>query len=148
MFPIQYCGTWLLIASNNPMYIGSELSVDYNTIRFSPIQKIGPIKIKKNICGSAIIQKNKVKIVWLPNVNYDIDCRILPKLSIPYYMPCKRVYLKHNLDKTHTWMTIMDEKNKYKYVFRRTTPETTKDSIFNIFLTQLLFDFIIRHIYN
>jgi hypothetical protein len=146
MFPIQYCGTWLLIASTNPMYIGSELSVDYNSIRFSPLQKIGLIKLKKNIYGSAIVQKNKVKIVWLPQVQYDIDFRILPKLSVPYYMPCKRVYLKHDLDKTHTWMTITDKQNKY--VFRRINPELRTDSILNIFLTQLLFDFIIRHIYK
>jgi hypothetical protein len=146
MFPIQYCGAWLLIASTNPMYIGSELSVDYNSIRFSPLQKIGLIKVKKNIYGSAIVQKNKVKIVWLPQVQYDIDFRILPKLSVPYYMPCKRVYLKHDLDKTHTWMTITDKQNKY--VFRRINPEPRTDSILNIFLTQLLFDFIIRHIYK
>lgn len=147
MFPIQYCGAWLLIASTTPMYIGSELRIDYNSITFSPIQKIGPIQVKKNIYGSVVLQKNRAKVLWLPKGQYDIDVRILPKLSIPYYMPCKRLYLKHNLDKTHTWMTISDKQNKY--VFRRMNPDSSiPESMFKIFLTQLFFDFIIRHIYQ
>jgi len=145
MFPIQYCGAWMLIASTNPMYIGSELRVDYNTITFSPIQKIGLIKVKKNIHGSVFIEQNKAKILWLPHVTYDIDFRVLPKLSFPYYMPCKRLKIKHDIDKTHTWITITEKENKY--VFRRMNPETVTESILKIFLTQLLFDFIIRHIY-
>lgn len=145
MFPIQYCGAWMLIASTNPMYIGSELRIDYNTITFSPIQKIGLIKLKKNIHGSVFIEQNKAKILWLPHVTYDIDFRVLPKLSIPYYMPCKRLKIKHDIDKTHTWITITEKENKY--VFRRMNPESVTESIFKIFLTQLLFDFIIRHIY-
>lgn len=145
MFPIQYCGAWMLIASTNPMYIGSELRIDYNTITFSPMQKIGLIKLKKNIHGSVFIEQNHAKILWLPHVTYDIDFRVLPKLSIPYYMPCKRLKIKHDIDKSHTWITITEKGNKY--VFRRMNPESVTDSILKIFLTQLLFDFIIRHIY-
>jgi len=146
MFPIQYCGTWLLIASSTPMYIGSELRVDYNAVTFSPIQKIGLINIKKNIHGSVIIKEKCAKIVWLPTVDYDIDFRIIPTLTIPRYMPCKRIRIHHDIDPTHTWMTITNKEEKY--VFRRMNPETKKDSLLKIFLTQLLFDFIIREIYH
>jgi hypothetical protein len=146
MFPIQYCGAWMLIASTNPMYIGSELKIDYNTITFSPIQKVGLIKLTKNIHGSVFIDENKAKVVWLPHVTYDIDFRVFPKLTIPYYMPCKRLKLKHDIDESHTWITITEHDNKY--VFRRMIPTTQNDSIIKIFLTQLLFDFIIRHIYK
>ena len=49
MFPVRFCGFWSLIASTNTKYIGSELWIDYNTIRFTPIKTYGFIKVKK-IC--------------------------------------------------------------------------------------------------
>jgi hypothetical protein len=136
----------MLIASTNPMYIGSELKIDYNTITFSPLQKFGLIRVKKNIHGSVFIQENKAKILWLPRVNYDIDLLVLPTITLPSYMPCKRIRVKHDIDKTHTWITVTEKENKY--VFRRMNPSSSNDSIFKIFLTQLLFDFIIRTIYH
>ena len=59
-------------------------------------------------------------------------------------------YLKMNvyydIDSTSNWITIQHQKNKY--VFQRELVSSPKnDSIHKIFLTQLIFDYIIRHIH-
>jgi len=147
MFPVKCCGLWTLIASTNPQYIGSELSVNYNTITFTPIQKIGSIKIKKNIYGSVFVQDETAKIIWSSKINYDIETGILPIITIPYISNCSRIYLNYELDDTANWITV--KKQNEQYVFRRELSILQpNDTIIKLFITQLFFDFIIRHIYN
>lgn len=147
MFPVKCCGIWTLIASTNPQYIGSELSVNYNTITFTPIQKIGSIKIKKNIYGSVFVQDETAKIIWSSKINYDIETGILPIITIPYISNCSRIYLNYELDDTANWITV--KKQNEQYVFRRELSILQpNDTIIKLFITQLFFDFIIRHIYN
>ena len=147
MFPVKCCGIWTLIASTNPQYIGSELSVNYNTITFTPIQKIGSIKIKKNIYGSVFVQDETAKIIWSSKINYDIETGILPIITIPYISNCSRIYLNYELDDTANWITV--KKQNEQYVFRRELSILQpNDTIIKLFITQLFFDVIIRHIYN
>jgi hypothetical protein len=148
MFPVKCCGIWTLIASTNPEYIGSELKVNYNTIMFSPIKRVGIINIKKNIYGSVFIKENnEAKIVWLNKIYYDIDTGILPRISIPSTTICQRLTINFEIDETDNWITV--KKNNDQYVFRREMNIVEKnDTIFKLFITQLFFDFIIRHIYN
>jgi hypothetical protein len=147
MFPVKCCGIWTLIASTNPQYIGSELSVNYNTITFTPIRKFGSIKFKKNIYGSVFVQDSTAKIIWSSKINYDIETGILPIITIPSINNCTRIYLNYELDDTANWITV--KKQNEQYVFRRELSiSQPNDTIIKLFITQLFFDFIIRHIYN
>ena len=47
LFPVKFCGSYSMVACTNPTYIGAELFVDYNTIRFTPVKKYGFIHLKK-----------------------------------------------------------------------------------------------------
>jgi hypothetical protein len=146
MFPVKFCGLWTLIASTNPQYIGSELKIDYNSITFSPIQKVGFVNIKKNIYGSVFLKDNDAKIIWLPTITYDIDTQVLPRISIPYKMNCPRIQIQYEIDETNNWVTV--HKQNEQYVFRRDLKiQPATDTILKIFLTQLFFDFVIRHLY-
>ena len=147
MFPVKFCGLWSLIACSEPSYIGSELMIDYNIIRFSPIKRYGFVKVKKNMYGSVFVQnQNKTKIAWLKTVNYDIETQILPRISIPVKHTCLKMNVYYDIDSTSNWITIQHQKNKY--VFQRELVSSPKnDSIHKIFLTQLIFDYIIRHIH-
>lgn len=144
MFPVRFCGFWSLIACSDPSYIGSELTIDYNTIRFTPIKKYGFIKVKKNMYGSVFLRDhNKTKIAWLNKVNYDIETHILPQINIPAKHKCPKMEVSYNIDSTNNWITLYNKNDQY--VFRRELiPPSKNDSFFKIFLTQLLFDFIIR----
>ena len=147
MFPVKCCGLWTLIASTNPKYIGSELSINYNTITFTPKQKVGPINIKKNIYGSVFVQENEAKIIWSSKINYDIETGFLPRITIPYINNCTRLYLTYEIDDTSNWITV--QKQQEQYVFRRELSiSQPNDTIIKLFITQLVFDYIIRHIYN
>ena len=148
MFPVRFCGIWSLIACSEPTYIGSELTIDYNTIRFTPIKRYGIIKVKKNMYGSLFVQtQNKTKIAWLKTVNYDIETPILPLISIPVTHTCSKMIVSYDIDSTSNWITIQHQKNKY--VFQRELVSPPKnDSILKIFLTQILFDYIIRSIHH
>lgn len=147
MFPVRFCGIWSLIACSDPCYIGSELMIDYNTIRFSPIKRYGFIKVKKNMYGSVFVQsQNKSKIAWLKKVNYDIETYVLPRISVPVKHKCSKMIVSYDIDSTSNWITIQHQQNKY--VFQRELVSPPKnDSILKIFLTQLIFDYIIRHIH-
>lgn len=146
MFPVKFCGVWTLIASTNPQYIGSELTIDYNSITFSPIQKIGFVRVKKNIYGSIFLKEDEAKIIWLPTITYDIETQILPRISIPSRKPCPRINVRYEIDETNNWFTV--HKQNEQYVFRRDIRiQERNDTILKIFLTQVFFDFIIRHLY-
>jgi len=145
-FPVKFCGSYSMVACTNPSYIGAELFVDYNTIRFTPVKKYGFIHIKKNLYGSIFLKgHNKTKIVWLPSVKYDIETQIIPRITIPVKHKCSKLVVTYNIDSSYNWVTILDKTEQY--IFRRNIVITPKsDSIVKIFLTQLLFDLIIRNI--
>jgi len=145
-FPVKFCGSYSMIASTHLSYIGAELFIDYNTIRFTPVKKYGFINVKKNMYGSIFLKEcNKTKIIWLPSVKYDIETHIIPRITFPVPHKCSKLTVSYSVDPSYNWITIYDKKEQY--VFRRNIVVTPKtDSILKIFLTQLLFDLIIRNI--
>ena len=147
-FPVKFCGSYSMVACTNPFYIGAELFVDYNTIRFTPVKKYGFFHVKKNLYGSIFLKDyNKTKIVWLPSIKYDIETHIIPRITIPVKHKCSKLTVTYTIDPSYNWITILDKNEQY--VFRRNIVVTPKsDSILKIFLTQLFFDFIIRNIYH
>ena len=148
MFPVKCCGLWTLIASTNPQYIGSELNINYNTIIFTNIKRVGLIHIKKNMYGSVFIKdSNDAKIVWTNRINYDIETGILPRISIPSTGQCPRLNVTYETDESANWIKV--KKQNEQYVFRRDISiSQPNETLINLFITQLFFDFIIRHIYG
>jgi hypothetical protein len=145
MFPVQCCGLWTLVASTNPQFIGSELYINYHTITFTPIKKFGFISLKKNKYASMYMKEQTVKVVWSDKINYEIQSEIFPRIILPSYEKTTRMTVSYELDESQSCLTIYDTPNQY--TFRRdidTRP--TSDNLFKIFLTQLFFDVIIRHI--
>lgn len=148
MFPVRFCGFWSLIASTNTQYIGSELLIDYNTIRFTPIKRYGFIKIKKNMYGSIFLkEENKSKIAWLNTVSYEIENQVFPSITVPVKHKCSKMIVSYDIDDSCNWITIKN--NNDQYVFRRNIMMPPKsDSLLKIFLTQVFFDIIIRNIHH
>lgn len=134
------------------MRINSKMNIDYNRVKFSPLSKVGPIDVTKNIYGvvgissnsvDKCVDKEKARVVWLQNVDYEIDTRILPIIQIPYQeRMCVRTYVDYKLE--DSCLTIND--GIYDYVFSRDFSSKNNDSLIKIFITQLLFDYIIRHL--
>ena len=147
MFPVRFCGFWSLIASTDTKYIGSELFIDYNTIRFTPIKTYGFIKVKKNMYGSIFLKdQNTSKIAWLPNVQYEVESQVFPLICIPVKDKCPKLTVSFSIDETCNWITINSFNDQY--VFRRNIVMPPKtDSLLKIFLTQLFFDIIIRNMH-
>jgi hypothetical protein len=145
MFPIQCCGLWTLVASTNPQCIGSELYINYNAITFTPIQKVGFISLKKNKYASMYVKDQTVKVSWTDKINYEIQSDIFPRILLPSYEKTSRMIVSYEMDDSQSWLTVYN--SPHKYTFRRDVVERpASDHLFKIFLTQLFFDFIIRHI--
>ena len=144
MIPIRLCGVYILSACSKPSYIGSELTLDYNTVKFSLLRRIGPIKYCQNIYGSAQVKNDTVNVIWLPSGDYDIDTYLLPTISYPYVKnDCKR--MRCTYCEQENWITVKDPVDQY--IFRKKLfPDKKNDKLVQIFITQLFFDFIIRHL--
>jgi len=145
MFPVKLCGIYVLSACSNPSLIGSELTIDYNNIKFSQLNKVGPVRVYKNIYGSIDVQADKVKVIWLSSGDYDIETYFLPTISYPYVKDkCRRMSCTYSEEEN--WITVKDPLDQY--IFRRKLfPERKNDKLFQIFFTQLVFDFLIRHLH-
>ena len=144
MIPVRLCGIYVLAACSKPAYIGSELTLDYNAVKFSQIKRLGPIQFCQNIYGSAQVKNDTVTVLWLPSGDYDIDTYLLPTISYPYTKNgCKR--MRCTYCEQENWVTVRDATDQY--VFRKKLfPDKKQDKFVQIFFTQLVFDFIIRHL--
>jgi len=145
MFPLKYCGVWCLVYSTNP-YIphSTMMNVQYNRVMITPMQDYKVFQLKRTYQGVVSIRDESAKVMWSKKVNYEIDSPFLP--TLPLYgkeLNCKPIVLNYTMDETNTYCTFMGD---YEYVFHRYMPSEKKDTILKIFITQLLFDFIIRHI--
>jgi hypothetical protein len=146
MFPYKLCGIYLLCGSSNPQYIGSEVHIDYNTIRFTTKERKRGIHLTKHIYGSISINEEKVKVIWVNSGKYEIDLGILPLITYPYTsVGCKRMNCEFTMDETSNWITVTHKQDHY-VLRRKLYPETKEDTLLKIFFTQLLLDLIIRHI--
>jgi hypothetical protein len=144
MIPVRLYGVYILSACSKPSYIGSELMIDYNNVKFSLIKRIGPIKYCQNVYGSFQSKNDTVNVLWLPSGDYDIDTYLLPTISYPYIKNgCKR--MRCTYCEQENWLTVRDPVDQY--VFRKKLfPDKKQDKLIQIFFTQLVFDFVIRHL--
>jgi hypothetical protein len=147
MFPLKYCGAWCLVYSTNiDIPTSTLLNIQYNRVEVTPVKDFTAFQIKRTHQGVVQIRnETTAKIVWSKKVNYHVDTPVLP--LIPFMgkeMNCMPVMLTYSMDETNTYCTF--ETEHHEYVFHRSVPIEKKDTILKIFLTQLFFDFIIRHI--
>ena len=125
-------------------YIGSELMINYKHICFSRHTNMGGIVVKQNMYGTAYVNET-VEIVWRKRGEYEIVTGILPIITCPYNNPCKRTDLQYHITDDLHLITLTNKESQY--VFRRKMNfEKKEDGLIKLFLTQLLFDLIIRHI--
>jgi len=146
LFPYKLCGVYLLSGSSNPLYIGSELHIDYNHVRLTTKEKFSGMTLSKHIYGSISIQEDKVKVIWVNSGKYVIDLGLLPLITYPYTnVGCKRMNFAYSMDETCNWITIT-HKNDHYVLRRKIDPEKKEETLVKLFFTQLLLDLIIRHI--
>jgi len=121
------------------------MNVQYNRVTITPMQEANLFQLKRTYQGVILVQdESHAKVMWSKKVNYEIDSPFLP--TLPLYgkeMNCKPIVLQYSMDETNTYCTFVAD---HEYVFHRYMPTEKKDTILKIFITQLLFDFIIRHI--
>ena len=98
--------------------------------------------------GSIFLKdENKSKIAWLNTVSYEIESQVFPRISIPAKHKCSKLIVSYDIDETYNWITIQSLDDQY--VFRRNIVMPPKsDSLIKIFITQLVFDLIIRSIHT
>jgi hypothetical protein len=146
LFPYKLCGVYLLSGCNNPLYIGSEIHIDYNHICLTTKEKFGGISLSKHIYGSISVKEDNVKVIWVNSGKYEIDLGILPLITYPYTNGgCKRMNCTYSMDDTCNWITITHKSDRY-VLRRKVYPEKKEDTLLKLFFTQLLLDLIIRHI--
>lgn len=146
MFPVQCCGLWTLIAATHPECIGSKLYINYNTITYTSQQQFSFVTLKKNKYASMYVKDNTVKVLWSDKINYEIQSDLFPRIILPSLEKTSRRTISYEMDETHSWLTVQD--SNHQYTFRRDIESLpVGDNVFKIFLTQLFFDFIIRHIH-
>jgi hypothetical protein len=134
------------VYSTNPdIPYATMMNIQYNRVTITPMQEYKAFQLKRTYQGVLFIQdESRAKVMWSKKVNYEIDSPFLP--TLPLYgkeMNCKPIVLQYMMDETNTYCTFVAD---HEYVFHRYVPTEKKDTIFKIFITQLLFDFIIRHI--
>ena len=144
MFPLKLCGAWCLIYTNNNLFMAnSKLQIDYNRVKFSPKERIWGLDITKNMYGVIRINESKdcAKIIWLKNMDYEVDTHILPIINIPHKGMFCQTHITYTFDDT---LSIHD--GIYEYVFTRDFSDKKNDTFIRAFMTQLILDHIIRHI--
>ena len=144
MFPLKLCGAWTLIYSNNHgIMLNTKMNIDYNRVKFSPLSKVGFMDVTKNMYGLISVQEERAKVIWLKNIDYEVNTYLLPVIQFPYQEKmCIKTMIDYKIE--DSYITIYD--GIYEYVFTRDLSPKNYDSIIKIFITQLLFDLIIRHI--
>jgi len=144
MFPLKLCGAWTLIYTNNyGIHINTKMNIDYNRVKFSPISKVGVIDVTKNMYGVVSVNQQNAKVVWTQSIDYEINTPILPTIQIPYQ---EKMCIRSTIDFKIEDSCLSINDGIYDYVFTRDFSSKNNDSFIKIFMTQLLFDYIIRHL--
>jgi hypothetical protein len=148
MFPLKYCGLWFMVYSNNPIFPKqTTMTIEYNRVELSPYKEYGIFQVKRTIQGVIGVKEDHAKILWSKQAMYEIESPLLPTIQLPKKdVICYQTNVKHTMDETNSYLTIEDE--NHTYIFCRTIPTAQKDTLLKIFMTQLLFDYIIRHLFN
>ena len=146
-FPSALCGVWSLVSSSNPQFLGSTMTVDFSVFKFSHyVKKYGQVSLNKNVYGSVYVRNSTfAKVLWSNKIDYTVESKFLPRIPVPWKTKCPRFSISFSLDDTTDQLTVV--KANEKYVFqRRVVSLENEDNIYKIFITQLLFDLLLRHL--
>ena len=147
-FPKEYLpclGSWSLVATTDPRIpLKTELFVDYNMIEVSIPHAVGPASITQTFHGNLVVSDSATNVVWLKVTDVDVDVGLLPRVRVPYITKYQRMRLHPATDETGAFFAVTTKDHEYNFrksIVRRKTPDT----IAKIFVTQLLFDYVIHH---
>lgn len=118
------------------------MEIQYNRVSISPFTNYGIFQLRKKFQGVIQVDE-KAKVYWTKTIQYELDSPFLPTIEMPGKSYCKKIVVDYSIDESNLYCTFKD--GTHEYVFQRTIPEK-KDGLMKIFVTQLLFDLIIRHI--
>ena len=147
IFPASLCGMWTLVACSNPQYLGANMVVDYSNFKFSHyVKKYGTFSVRKNVYGSVFLSDTTTaKVIWSKNIHYTLESAFLPRIPVPWDTKCPRFRISYSLDETGNQLTIV--KSNEKYVFQKHYVSLdNNDHFYKIFMTQLVFDLILRNL--
>ena len=139
MIPARLCGAWILLSSPNYECIGARLYLDYNKVTYTQYQRVSFATLSKT--KYAVIH-GTTRVVWSNKVFYELQSDVLPRFIVPAFEKTPRMTVTYDAD--DLFLTVY---TPVKHIFRRDTLRPPQDNLFKIFLTQLVFDFIIRHLY-
>jgi len=136
-----------MVYSNNPIFPkNTMMKLDYNRVELSPYKEYGMFQLKRTIQGIVGVKEDHAKILWSKQALYEVESPLLPTIQIPKRdVICYQTTVNHSMDETNSYLTVEDE--NHTYIFCRTIPTTQKDTLLKVFMTQLLFDYIIRHLF-
>lgn len=145
-FPTALCGYWSLISCTNPLYLGSTLVVDYTNFKFTHyVKKYGPVSLRKSVYGSVRLQNETAKVVISKKMEYSLESKLFPRIPIPIDNRCPRFTVQYTVDDAGTEMTLVGANEKY--LFRKQYVALDDGNHFyKIFMTQLVFDLLLRHL--
>ena len=149
MFPSKLCGVWLAVTSIDPRYLGSELVVDYNAIRFSRVKRYAFLTTKETMYGSVYLgESGMARMAWSPRVTTTFDAGVLPRITVPTVRKqCKRSAVEFHVDDFGTYLAVSAGLDKL--TFRKSlVSEAPQDTIVKLFLTQVVFDVLIRKMHE
>jgi hypothetical protein len=147
MVPAKLCGLWSLISCSNPTFLGSNIVVDYGNVKFTQrLKKYGPFTLQKIMFATVRLTNNTHgKVVWTKRMEYSVESNFFPRVPLPCKLKCPRSNIEYSLDKNDNLLLIKHLKETY--VFRRHYVSLeNNDHFYKIFMTQLLFDLILRHL--
>ena len=148
MLTAKLCGVWYLVGCSNPTMLGSTMVVDYNNVKFTHnIKKNSLFSLRKNTFGTVRFSNSThAKVVWSNRMEYSVESSFLPRIPIPWKLTCPRFTIDFVLDDTGNELVVKKSKEMYKFRKQYVLLENN-DHFYKIFMTQILFEFILRHLH-
>ena len=152
-FPVKFCGTWLLLFSNNAKFnnMESELSVDYENVVFTTKTHYPLFHIeneKRGFLTKIDCDKNTARVIWNKNRNIIIKTPVFPSIIIPTLnkrLRGERINFSNYEDESK-WISI--GLKEYDYTFRKINRHSTIGEDFPAFHKLLITQLILTEITN
>ena len=146
--PSKCLGVWCLATTNDPRVpVGAELFVDYTRVELLMPRAVGPVRLAHTFHGQLFVSDSALNVVWLKVTDVEIDVGLFPRLQLPYPSTLCRMRITQSTDPTGCFLDIQTK--EHSYLFCKSVARRTKsDTIAKIFITQLVFDFVIRQLHH
>jgi len=150
-FPVKFCGTWLLLFSNNARFdnMNSELSIDYENVVFTTKTHYPLFHVenqKKGFITKIDSDKNTARVIWNKNRKVIIKTPVFPSIEIP--TPNKKLRGERitfsSANEESKWISV--KLKEYDYTFRKINNAKNDDfpAFHKLLITQLLLTEIIN----